>query len=230
VAFLRFIDTQRKVERILACFALSGGELIAEVVLFYYGNAVPALRPYLVNIDGRFQSLAYLHSTLWASFRSSRYVQCSISRFTRRSLLMLGLTAAMFLPIIATAERAPLSAGALSLCVAGFFTLRRRYARWCLVLGIAGAVTAVWYVGSDRGDFATALNSRLGGKADPNSSLQDSSILGSACGPGVWIYSSTISLGRRERIQSGGVSHGYAGFQSILPDDWPVRLMRIIGL
>lgn len=172
-AFLRYINTRQKVERILACFALSGVELTAEAVLLYYFNAVPSARPYVVNVNGRFQSLAYL------SFDTVGLVSvvaiCSMLYFaiTRRSLLLFALMLAMFLPIIATSERAPLSAAGLSLCVVAFLFVRRRYARACFILGICGLSAAVSYLGSNIGDLPTRLNSRLGGVAAANSTVQE---------------------------------------------------------
>jgi hypothetical protein len=171
-AVVQYIDTIRKVETILFCFALSGIELTTEAICFYYFNVLPVVRPYAVHSSGRFQSLTYL------SFDTVGLVSvvaiCSTLYFsiTRRSLSLLALAIAMFLPIIATSERAPLSAASLSLCAVVFFFFPIRYAKRCLVLGISVLTAISLYVGSQAGDFSSRLNSLLGGVAAPNNTLQ----------------------------------------------------------
>jgi len=178
-AFLRYIDTQQKMERIFACFVFSGVELVCEVVILYYFHLFPSLGRHAVNDLGRFLSLTCL------SFDTVGLVCiiaiCSTLYFaiTRKSVLMLALTFLMFLPIVATLERGPLSAAVFSLCAVGLFCLRlpKRYLKIILPVGLVGLLAlslAILHAGSNLNDLPRRINSSLGVATDPTSTLQDS--------------------------------------------------------
>jgi len=178
-AFIRYIDTQKKVERIFACFVFSGAELVGEVITFYYFHLFPALGRHAINPDGRFLSLTYL------SFDTVGLVCviaiCSTLYFaiTRKSMVMLALMFLMFLPIVATLERGPLSAAVLSLCAVGIFCLRlpKRYLKIILPIGLAGLLVfslAIVHVGSNLNDLPRRINSSLGVATVATSTLQES--------------------------------------------------------
>jgi hypothetical protein len=169
----RYIDSLRKIERLLGCIVFSGIELTVEVILFYYGGLLPELRRHIVNVSGRFLSISYL------SFDAVGVViiisVCSTLYFaiTRKSVLLGMLALFMLLPAISSAERAPLSGALLGMCAIVFFCAPRRYSRVLGPLGVGIMGIGLWYAAINLGDLPTRLNAFFGGVTSPNNTLTE---------------------------------------------------------
>lgn len=170
---LKFIDTMDRTERLLWILALGGIELVAEVVFLYYLHLVPALDPWIfdTNNTGRFNSLAYL-SFDTVGLVSIVYI-CAILYFIfeRRRYLWLVPFPVLFLPTIATLEKAPFAAAIIACGV--FFGLTARRQRAIALFCVLACLFFVVAMDSTRlANLPDAVNAAFGGTSRNDNNIE----------------------------------------------------------
>lgn len=158
---LLFITTQKQVETIFLLFVISGIELTIEAVFLYYLRLVPALEPWVVDTGSaiRFNSLTFLAFDTVGLVGIIAISFAMYFALVRRSVLIWALLPVMFLPIVGTLGKAPLTGALLAVIAVVLFNLRRR---WLPIAAVA--MFAVWIplATLDADVMMGSLNERLG--------------------------------------------------------------------
>ncbi len=139
--FLRSVRTAQDARRVLEIFALGGGVIVAESIVFAYLKIPSPGGLAFDKTAGRFQSFFYSSFSTVNFFMTLAFSSMMYMSLTRRRAWLL-LTAACFLPVMATYERGPIC-GLLCVALVAFLATRRRKLRWLLSIAVVAAALAI---------------------------------------------------------------------------------------
>lgn len=168
---LTFVRSLRHVTVILSLFALAGLELLFEVVFLYYLNLLPFLNLWVMHGSGRFDSIS-LMSFDAVGFVMIAAMSCAGFFVLRsRNIMRLGIVPLMFLPVIATLQKAPLTGALVSFGFLLWYGFRRLRVVLVIAVGWLVLFQSVTMTAIESG--ASEINLSLGGAERRNISALD---------------------------------------------------------